>query len=60
MLGLAEKAWGLACRRVFSAQYRPSSSEPVPRHMTTSSIYAWPVSREYYRIIDRISAGKAP
>lgn len=67
MIGLARMAWTLAWSR--RQPDRPRYSDTVDIERSTIEKYdregwsyphCFPASREYYRIIDRISAGEKP
>lgn len=60
MIGLAFMAWQLANSRAFIPYAR--RFEPLRRAVVEAPDNAglYPVSREYYRIIDRITRGEKP
>jgi hypothetical protein len=62
MIGLARMAWGLAYRRVSKKNYPCGAIGPYPVSRVLMNIdpMMYPVSREYYAIIDRITRGEQP
>lgn len=56
MLGLALMAWELAKRREDGDGV---VGGPMPRHMVERCTHGYDISREYYRIIDRVAAVNA-